>query len=294
MMKPIQAAATAALILSALLASCSAPDNTAQQEPPANDTASFPDPASDSATGWTPERFKTWTRSRAGSGDPVYWYSVGTLRTFPGGELLYNLEGYDTASAAHISDTKTEQYSRKIYIYRDPGTGEVVKEVGGETVDPIAYPYQFITYEYKTDKDKPYLQTFVEQGREPRVQKIGPGTDITVRQVGNLELYTAPLFLDFPIPGTDTRYQTFENYDFVIPQDPAMPGMITFMRYGPLPVWAQKDGITQGAMHMATWRIANYEDVPETLRSYIEAEAPLWMKPPENIDAIRRLQAPAQ
>ena len=138
------------------------------------------------------------------------------------------------------------------------------------------------------------MQTFVEQGRAPRVQKIGPGTDLTVRQIGNQEIYTVPLFLDFPIPGSDTRYQTFENYDFVIPQDEDQPGIITFMRYGPLPEFAQKDGITMGAMHMTTWRISNYEDVPESLRSYIEADAPLWKTPPADLADIRRLQAPEE
>lgn len=287
-----------ALSLALSLVACSAQadktETTVFKTPSQTASASFPNPASAEASGWTPERFKTWVQSRASDGSPVYWYSVGTLRAFPGGEMLYKLEGYDTARASHVSATKTEQYSRKIYIYRDVETGEVIKEVNGETVEPIAYPYQFITYDYKTDGDAPYLQTFVEQGKAPRVQKIGPGTDITVRQVRNLELYTAPLFLDFPIPGTETRYQTFENYDFVIPQDPNQPGMITFMRYGPLPTWAQKDGITMGAMHMTTWRISNYEDVPESLRSYIEAEAPLWAEPPKDLADIRRLQAPAE
>ena len=167
--------------------------------------------------------------------------------------------------------------------------------MNGTPVDPIAYPYQFITYEYKTDKNTPYLQTMVEQGTAPNVRKIGPGTDITVRQIGNLELYTAPLFLDFPIPGQDKRYQTFENYDFVIPQDQTQPGMITFMRYGPLPEWAQFTDergnlVTDGAMHMTTWRIDNYDDVPKSLRDYIEADAPLWREPPVDLADIRRLQ----
>lgn len=279
-----------ALPAALLLSACGASTNKIDTPDTQLATIDYPNPSSEAASGWTPERFKTWVNSRAGHGSPVYWYSVGTLRAFPGGEMLYKLEGYDTARAYHVSDTRTEQYSRKIYIYRDAETGDVVKDVNGTEVEPIAYPYQFITYEYKTDEVAPYLQTMVEQGKAPRVQKIGPGTDITVRQVGNLELYTAPLFLDFPIPGTESRYQTFENYDFVIPQDPDMPGMITFMRYGPLPKWAQKDGITMGAMHMTTWRISDYKDVPESLRTYVEAEAPLWIEPPKDIDDIRRLQ----
>lgn len=261
----------------------------------------FPDPGSDAAQGWTQDRFDAWVKARAGApkqvgeGEPVYWYSVGTLRAFPGGELLYRMEGYDIANAKRVSETKAEQYSRKIYIYRDAETNEVVREVGGQSVDPIAYPYQFITYELKEEDGEPYLETFVEQGEHPRVQKIGPGRDITVRQVGELNLYTAPLFLDFPIPGSDARYQTFENYDFVVPDEAEDgPAMITFMRYGPLPKFAQTDGITMGAMHLQTWRIEDYEDVPQSLRDYIEADAPLYTAPPADFNAIKLLQGGAK
>jgi hypothetical protein len=44
-------------------------------------------------------------------------------------------------------------------------------------------------------------------------------------------------------------------------------------------------------MHLITWRIEDYGDVPESLRAYIEAEAPLWMNPPADLDEIRALQA---
>ena len=255
-------------------------------------TSTTQDPAvSAEATAWTPERFDRWVEARAGTGEPVYWYSTGTLRAFPGGELLYTVEGYDAAIGHRVSDTLAEQYSRKIYIYRDPETGDVVRTVNGEDVEPIAYPYQFITYELKTDGDAPYLQTFVEQGRAPRVQTIGPGTDLTVHDFGNMTLYTAPLFLDFPIGG-GKRYQTFENYDFIVPHDEDETAIITFMRYGPLPGFAVRDGITDGAMHLKTWRIDDYADVPEGFREYIEADAPLWKTPPADRDAIRALQAP--
>jgi hypothetical protein len=44
-------------------------------------------------------------------------------------------------------------------------------------------------------------------------------------------------------------------------------------------------------MHLITWRIDAYDDVPATLRDYIETDAPLWRAPPTGIDDIRRLQA---
>lgn len=44
-------------------------------------------------------------------------------------------------------------------------------------------------------------------------------------------------------------------------------------------------------MHMVTWRIDSYEQLPVSMRSYLEAEARLWMAPP--MAAIRALQAAA-
>ena len=46
-------------------------------------------------------------------------------------------------------------------------------------------------------------------------------------------------------------------------------------------------------MHMVTWRIDEYEQLPASMRTYLESEARMWMAPPEDMEAIRALQAPA-
>ncbi|WP_156320300.1 hypothetical protein [Brevundimonas sp. AAP58] len=239
------------------------------------------------ADGFDRTAFEVFVDARTGTGSPVYWYSVGTLRAYPSGELLARVEGYDTSTSDRPEPGRSlaRQFSRKIYVYRDAETNAVLRQVNGMPVEPVAYPYQFITYELVGDR----LTTMVEQGTGARVQRIGPGDTMQARRIGDAHVFTAPLFLDFPAGG-DRRYQAFENYDFFIqaPGGASNPNQLSWVRYGDAPAWA---GGGPAIMHLITWRIDRYEDVPSTLRDYIETDAPLWRAPPTGIDDIRRLQA---
>ena len=239
------------------------------------------------AEGFDRRSFETFVDARTGTGEPVYWYSVGTLRAYPSGELLARVEGYDTSRSdrPEPGTDQARQFSRKIYIYRDPVTGAVLRERNGLPVAPVAYPYQFITYSLSGDR----VQTMVEQGAGARLQRIGPGDSMSVRAIGDAYVFSAPLFLDFPTP-SGARYQAFENYDFFIQREggASIANQLSWVRYGDAPPWA---GGRAAIMHLVTWRIDRYADVPATLRDYIETDAPLWRAPPEGIEDIRRLQA---
>ena len=243
------------------------------------------------AEGFDADRFDRFVSARAGDGEPVYWYSTGTVRAYPSGELLFTMEGFDTARS-HRPDPDAplvHQYSRKIYIFRDPATGEVVRTYGeGEEAreaTPIAYPYQFITYELKGDA----VETFVEQGAGARMNRIGPGDTMVARDLGDTLVVSAPLFLDFPIPGAEARYQAWENYDFLIQPDGAVeePHQLSWARFGPLPPWA---GGGPSIMHLITWRVEAFDDLPDAMKAYIETDAPLWTAPPADLADIRKLQ----
>ncbi|MEO0441528.1 MAG: DUF1838 family protein [Pseudomonadota bacterium] len=240
---------------------------------------------------FTPELFQRWVDARVGTGTPVYWYSIGTMRSYPDGKILARMEGYDTARMYWPDPARAlaHQYNRKIYIFRDPETGEVLRKVNDIPVEPVAYPYQFISYELKDGE----VETFVEQGSGARVNRIGPGRDITARMLGDTAVFTAPIYLDFPVgppkDGVVPRYQAFENYDFFVQPEGSVgkPHQLSWVRYGAAPPWA---GGGPSIMHLITWRVDSFADVPETLRSYITTEAPLWQKPPENLAEIRKLQ----
>ena len=246
------------------------------------------------AEGFDAEAYDTFIANRVGDGEPVYWYSTGTIKSYPDGELLFRMVGFDAARMHAPEQDKpyTHQYNRKIYFYADPDTGEILQEWNGADVEPIAYPYQFITYELKGDA----LETFVEQGVEPGVQRFGPSTDMSAQRIGDTLVVSAPVFLDFEIPNTDRRIDAYEHYDFFLQPEGAVaePQQLSWVRYGDLPAWAAAESKTGKAIyHLVTWRVEDWKDVPDPARSYVEENYPLWMQPPADLEEIRNLQTRA-
>lgn len=240
--------------------------------------------------GFDPDLFERWISMRVGDGEPVYWYSTGTVRSYPAGETLATVEGYDAAQLGPRAkgDPIAHQYSRKTYIYHDAKTGERLREVDGKPLPPIQYPYQYITYRLDGDQ----IETMVEQGRAPNVQQIGPGRDISGRWMGGgVAQFTAPVYLDFPLPNGG-RYEAFENYDFFVQPDAVdrkARYQLSWVRYGSLPPFADGKPVI---MHMVAWRYDSFDDVPESMKAYVTEEAPMWKLPPLNADEIASLQAP--
>jgi hypothetical protein len=240
------------------------------------------------ADGFDQKAFRAFVDMRVGTGEPVYWYCTGTVYAYPSGEPLMRMEGIDTARLWRDAKEPevAKQLSRKTFLYRDLQTNEVLTSWRGQPLAPIEYPYQFITYELAGEQ----VRTLVEQGRAPNVQKIGPGDDMQVRRVRGDYIFTAPLFLDFPLPN-GRRYEAFENYDFFVSGaervDPATY-RLSWIRFGDLP------GAGKVVMHLVAWRIDAYAELPQPMREYLEARAKLWMQPPQSIEEIRELQQAAR
>ena len=45
------------------------------------------------AGGFDRERYEQWVTMRVGDGEPVYWYSHGTIRAYPGGTWRFGSTG---------------------------------------------------------------------------------------------------------------------------------------------------------------------------------------------------------
>ncbi|MCC5862420.1 MAG: hypothetical protein JJT93_11005 [Gammaproteobacteria bacterium] len=232
------------------------------------------------------DSFERFASMRAGEGEPVYWYTIGTVFRYPDGEALFRMEGVDTARRLPDDDDGVvHQASRKVFFYRDIDSNALLHSYNGRPVEPIAYPYQYITYAL----DRGTVVTYVEQGTGPSLQRIGPVENITLRRIGETLVFSAPLFLDFPI-GDGRRYQAFENYDFFVHPETArlsLPNQLSWVRYGDLPPFA---GPGQGIIHLVSWRVDDYAALPSSMREALESEAPLWMAPPASLEEIRELQ----
>lgn len=244
-------------------------------------------PAQSATYGFTPTIFDQFVTMRVGTGAPVYWYCIGEIYSYPEGKLMARVEGIDTArllTSATQKGTKAEQVSRKIFVYRDPETFAVIKEKNGQKVEPIAYPYQYITYERKGDK----LMATVEQGSGARKQRIESKGENRVRQFGKLTIVSSPLFLNFPTPRG--KYEAYENYDFFLQPKggkDAPQYQLTWNRFGDLP---PAFGGGKSVFQLVSYRIDKYADLPQTMRDYLETEGRLWMKPPADLNEIRELQ----
>jgi hypothetical protein len=244
--------------------------------------------ASASGGGFDAKLFETFLSARVGAGEPIYWYSIGEVYSYPDGELLARMEGFDTARLVRDeSDPNTAyQLSRKTFVYRDPQTNEILREVNGIPATHIKYPYQFITYKLEGDR----MVTFVEQGSGPQLRKIGPSDEIAARWLGDVAVYSAPLFLNFETPRG--KYEAFEHYDFFIqPKGASQPYQLSWLRYGDLPPFL---GTGRAIIHLVSWRVDSFDQLPETIREWVKTDAQLWREPPKDLDEIRALQQPGE
>jgi hypothetical protein len=226
--------------------------------------------------------FREFVKMRVGEGEPVYWYCIGEIYEFPSGKLIAKVEGIDTAKVVKSESTETKvlQLSRKIFFYRDPVTNEILREYNGQKVEPIAYPYQMITYELRDGK----MYSTVIQGKQPRIQKITSEGKNIVRKFGDLIVISSPLFINTP------NYKAYENYDFFIEPEGikrAPRYQLSWNRRSFLPSFF---GGGDSVFQLVAYRVEKYEQLPASIRQVLEKEAPMWMKPPENLKEIEDLQ----
>ncbi len=229
--------------------------------------------------------FDEWVKMRVGDGKkPAIWYCYGEVYSYPDGKLISKMEGIDNAKLIRISKDSVIQLNRKIFVYTDPTTGKVLEEVNGKPVPPIAYTYQMITYVLRGDR----MVSYVQQGKAPNITKMGPGYGITARKLSGNTMFSTPVFLNFETPRG--KYEAYENYDFLISGDAKNPKdkyQLFWNRYGDNPAFA---GGGKGVIQLVSYRLDNFEDIPDNLKNYIKEKKPLWVNPPKDMAEIAEMQ----
>ncbi len=237
------------------------------------------------AGGFDRTLFEVFVDSNMGTdGKPVYYYSTGTVKTFPGGRLLATIEGVDMARLLRRdADGTVHKASRKFYILRDPDTGAVIEQIDGKPNDRYFYPYQYMTF--RLDRDR--LTGTSTQGSGAAVRKVDIGSAMEARRVGDVVVFSAPNARK-AADGTGS----FEMYEFwVTPRRaklrPSATLTLTLVNWHPIgqgkPVYT----------HRTSWRVDRYADLPASIREYIETKAPLYREPPRDFAEIERLQRAA-
>lgn len=228
------------------------------------------------------ETFEEFVDMRIGSGDPVYWYGLGVISSYPDGEILARLEGIDLGRL-HRPDPSApmaHMLTRKFIVFRDPNTNELLRDEAGK-VRFIGYDYQYFTWTLEGDE----LMWSIEQGAKDKVVRNTGGEGAEVRKMGDLTVMTTP------VPINSKVVQAWEKYDFLIlPEGSAEPRYQTvWAKYTPNFSWMPEGFST---MHSWLYRYDNYEDLPQSIRTVIETEPglDLWRDPPKDLDEIRELQ----
>lgn len=233
---------------------------------------------------YTKAIFDEWVKMRVGSGEPIFWYCFGEVYTYPEGKLVAKMEGTDCARLVRISADSVLQLNRKIFAYEDPITGDILDSLNGKKVEPIAYPYQFITY---VNRGNGKMISYVQQGKGDRITKMGPSEGITARKVNGSLAFSTPVFLNFPTPRG--KYEAYENYDFFInPKSKSTKDKytLTWNRYGDLPPFL---GGGKGVIQLVSYRVDKFEDLPVKWQNYLKNKYPLWSKPPKDVAEIMEL-----
>lgn len=226
------------------------------------------------ADGFTPELFETWLDMRTGGGETdVYWYSEGLLKSFPDGETIAEMVGFDTSTLFRDPDDPTvaKQLSRKIFYWFDPDTGARLDR------PPISYEYQVKTYRLIGDE----IEYTVESRAGERISHVPPVRNYSVKQVDGTLWFNYAVFIQ---RGTGK----FENSDFyIIPGDDLSDRekyQHSWVSYGVGPVMS----------NAVAWRYTRFDDMPERITKLVRDEAPLWLEPPRSLDEVNSLRDQVQ
>jgi hypothetical protein len=276
----------AAGVTGSLLAACDTGSQTTMTPPPTDTMRSklrlVPG-------GYSPQDFANFIRTRFGtSGDPVYWYGVGDASTFPDGKMFMRTEGYDTGRLLSLDTEKSEAVglTRKMIVLRDPSSGEILKNADGKPAWLNNFTYQLFNMRLQDG----FLVYDVEAGAGQFRKTVSDGLNRSeVQHYPGMTIYTTPVNYSMPdVAGTGGDLKVWENYDF-IERDHAggKEYAATWAGAFPLPPMM---GPGRSSMHGYFQRYDRYEDVPATLRAFVEEYAPLWKAPPVDMDEIRSLQ----
>ena len=229
------------------------------------------------------ERFEAWVSMRLGGpGRTTFWYSTGEVCAYPGGEPLALVEGFDALRCVRGRGGVVHQLSRKLFVVRDVSTGEVLRRWRGAPVRVIKYPYQQVSYSLTPDGR---LFTEVTQGSGAGVTRM-TGTSIAARRLSARGgfAFTCPVFLNLETEGGGA-YRCYENYDFFTGGGGSARPHCSWVRYGATPPFSE-----QAVMHVVSWRLDSFAELPLRMREYALRHAPQWASPPRSLEEVASMQ----
>ncbi len=245
-----------------------------------------------SAADLTQKDFEMFAETRFGppDGKPRYWYGKGPVRDANTGKTIYIFEYYDTVR--HVIDPRNpnKRYGivRKLDLFRDKDTNEVLKTFHGNPVKQWTFPYQLLELEYKDGK----VMLTVTQGAGEWV-RTHTFPDSNIERYGDFAHVTFQGFFTTRRPEVPDRVvaSTMTSM-FATCEKNCTGSRYVWNQSGvsPVPPWAAVDGAELRFSSMSGTRFENYSDLPKELRDVIDTQYPEYREPAKDLDEVRALQ----
>ena len=222
--------------------------------------------------GFDSEAFREFIRFDVGNGSPLYWHSLGKLYRHPRGAIIADVEALVSNRLVAYDKTTAEAICRTIVLYRDPETHEILQESDGTHI-VREYPYIIARFEHQDRR----LVIHTEGVSGPHgnghygLAQVTNDKGFAHESAGSTFFYWT-LFgrVDTPVG----KIWFTEAYNAS-----TSPDIMVMNRNGTLPAFA---GMGDGLMQTTARCFDDYEELPESLREYIDRHAPEHRAPPKN------------
>lgn len=230
--------------------------------------------------GFDAEAFSEFISFDVGDGPPLYWHSLGKLYREPKGEVIADVEALVSNRLIRSDETSAEALCRTIVLYRDPETGELLQEDDGRH---IVREYPYIVARFELEDQRLVIHTEGLSGPHANghygLARVS-NDKVFAADSGGTRFFYWTLFGQVDTPVGKVSFTEAYNGS-------TSPNVMVMNRSGTLPAFA---GIGQGLMQTTARCFDSYEDLPESLRSYVEEHAPSHKLPPADNDEIEALR----
>jgi hypothetical protein len=242
----------------------------------------------------THKDFEEWANARFGppDGTPRYWHATGPVRDAASGETLYVFEYYDTIRQIvdPANPNRRVGIARKLDLWRDKSTGELLETFNGKPVQQLPYPYQLFELEYKDGA----MEMTVTQGSGAHIRSHRI-TQTSVERFGKFAHFSTlgHFSLRRPeTPGSPLESHTMTSLFIVCEAECGASPRYQWVQSGTSPLfpWAGGDGRKSSFMLMSGARFETYAELPQSLRTVIETKYPQWREPARNMEEVHALQ----
>lgn len=224
----------------------------------------------DADHGFDSKEFHEFIRFDVGNGSPVYWHSVGKLYRHPGGEIIADVEALVSNRLIAHDDETAEAICRTVVLYRHPETHEILQEEDGSHIIR-EYPYIVARFEHK--------------GRRLVIHTEGLSGPHGNGHYGLAQVTNDKVFAHESAGSTFFYWTLFGHVDTPVGKvwfnesynASTSPDIMVMNRNGTLPAFA---GPSDGLMQTTARCFKDYEELPESLREYIDRYLPTHRLPP--------------